>query len=478
MLSLLLALAAALPAGAADKNPSARAGHDSPAPLLQDEAAKLREELIAQLNGLAAWCNEAQLFQSRDSTWRSVLSLEPENAEARKGLRYSRDGQGNWKEPAPREVKDRNPSALPEFGKKRSEIVSAYRDAQLARLEKDKADPKQRDAVLDEVLLVDPDDALVHGLRGEARSGDKWVLAETAAAEKRRAELHGIAQKGRKDVPEAAKVPPTPEDLAHLPAWKTSVSSDGMHLLVQTSDKEAREMAELVHAACALAEGLCGKPMPPTDGFTVYVMTDPGEREKMLASLTDANDALKKSWKDAAGFGLPNSASVVLWDKDPKRRMDCFSRHAAASILLKGCHISSAQGWIFEGLGLYFSNELVGSRLTWFVSAQPGEHKTLRGRLFAPKTDWYAEALKVLKSPEAPKFAEMLGKDLSVITLEEMLVSYVFAAYLAEGQPSQLPEILTRVGAGESSVAVLEAVLARPLAQTQEHLVRWLEERH
>jgi predicted secreted protein len=472
----LLALLLAAPAPAGARAPSH--APDKAAQPPQDEAAKLRTELIGKLLTLATWCNDKELFLQRDNVWRSVLALESENAAARQGLRYARDAAGKWKDPAPREVKDRNAAALPEFSKKRSEVVGAWRDQLFALLDKEQADAARRAAALDEVLFVDPDDAFVHGLRGEARSGTNWVLQETVAGEARRAEIRASVQKARAAVPEAAKVPASAEDLALLPAWKTSLSADGMRALVQTGEAEAKEMLGTAHAGCALAEVLFGKPMPPNDGFTVYVLVDPGERDRLLAGIPGANDAQKKGWKDSAGFGIPASSSVVLWDKDAKRRLDCFARHVVASVLFKGFRIEAKDGWIFEGFGLYLAQQLSGTRMTWFIGTAAGEPSGLRTRLFSPKTDWFAEADRILKGSNPPKLAELLGKDLSAIKLEEMVVAQAFAAYLAEGLPKQLPEILARVGQGESSVAVLEAVTARPLPETEKRLVRWLGERH
>ncbi len=478
MLPLLLLATLALPvpwpAGLAA---SARAS-DRAAAQPQDEAAKLKADLITKLLALATWCNDKELFLQRDNVWRSVLGLDSENAAARQGLRYAHDASGKWKEPAPREVKDRNAAAMPEFGTKRSEIVSAWRDQSLALLDKDKAEPAKRSAFLEEVLLVDPDDAVVHGLRGEARSGTAWVLQETVSGEARRAEFKQKAQKGREGLPEAAKVPPGPDDLALLPAWKTSCNSDGMHLLAQTAEAETKELLALTHAGCALAESLCGKPMSPADGFTVYVLVDPAEREKLLGAIQGATDADKKIWKTAAGFGIPRSASIVLWDKDGKRRVDCFARHLGANLLYKNFKIEAKQGWIFEGLGSYFAWQLIGTRLTWFVGTQPGESAALRARLWAPKTDWFAEADKILKGSNPPKLAELLGKELPALKLEEMVVAQAFAAYLAEGLPKEFAQILERVGAGESAATVIESLTGRPLAETEQRLARWLGERH
>jgi hypothetical protein len=446
--------------------------------LRQDEAGKLRAELISNLLELATWCNEKELFLQRDNIWRSVLALETDNAGARKGLRYARDAAGKWKDPAPREVKDRNAAAMPEFLTKRSAIVGGWRDLLFALLDKEQADAARRNAALEEVLLVDPEDAVVHGLRGEARSGANWVLQETVAGEARRAELRALVQKAKGSVPEATALVPSAEDLALLPAWKFGSSADGMRLLVQTAEAEAKELLALAHAGCALSEGLCGKPMPPTDGFTVYVLVDPAERDKLLAAIPGATEDEKKNWKTSAGFGLPRSASVVLWDKDGKRRIDCFGRHFVASQLFKGFRIEARQGWAFEGFGLYLGQQLSGTRVTWFINTLPGEPAGMRGRLFSPKTDWFAEADKLLKGSNPPKLADLLGKELGAIKLDEMLLAQAFAAYLAEGFQKQLPEILTRVGAGESSVAVIEALTGRPLAETEKRLARWLGERH
>jgi len=473
--TLLVALVLAAPSPLPDSEPAAVGRIAERA---QDEAERLRAELIQKLLGLATWCNDKELFLQRDIVWRSVLGLDSENPGARQGLRYARDAAGKWKDPAPREVKDRNAAALPEFSKKRSEVVGAWRDQVLALLDKQQADPAKRAAALEEVLLVDPDDALVHGLRGEARSGANWVLQETLAGEARRAALRQLVQKGREGVPEAAAVPPSAEDLVLLPAWKTSCLSDGMHLLAQTPATEAREMVLLTHVGCALAEGLCGKPMPPPDGFTVYVLVDAGERDRLLAGIQGASDAEKKSWKASAGFGIPHSAAVVLWDKDPKRRVDCFARHLAANLLYKGYGIESKHGWAFEGLGLYFAQQLVGTRLTWFIGTAAGENSALRARLVAPKGDWFVEADKLLKGSNPPKLSALLEKELTAIKLDEMVLAQAFAAYLTEGLPEQFPKILERIGAGESPSTVIEAVTGRPLAETEKRLARWITERH
>jgi hypothetical protein len=101
LVSLLVALEFAVPPPPAEA-PSIAVGPATER--TQGEAEKLRADLIQKLLGLATWCNDKELFLQRDTVWRSVLGLEPENAAARQGLRYARDAAGKWKDPAPREV--------------------------------------------------------------------------------------------------------------------------------------------------------------------------------------------------------------------------------------------------------------------------------------------------------------------------------------------------------------------------------------
>ena len=74
--------------------------------------AEAREALVGRLLELATWCNSNQLFEERDRLWRAVIGIEPDNVDARKGLRYARNVDGTWKEPAPRPAKNMNAAAL------------------------------------------------------------------------------------------------------------------------------------------------------------------------------------------------------------------------------------------------------------------------------------------------------------------------------------------------------------------------------
>jgi hypothetical protein len=444
----------------------------------QPAAAAPRVELVRGLLGLAKWANQSELFVQRDGVWRSVLLLEPDNDEARKGLRYTRDGTGRWKDPPAREVKDRKPALLPEFARRRSELVAVWRTQVLAELDAASADPARRAAAWDEILRIDPEDEVVRGLRGEVRADKSWMLAETLAAPARRLELQSCVQQARTTAPKPEPCTPAGDDLGYLPAWKLGHSCEGVRLLSQSDEAESLALLSTGHAARALLALVCGKPLSPSPGFSAYVVVSAGECDQLVAAVKDCTDAERGIWRSAPGFGIPHRAAVVLWDKDAHRRLDCFTRHLVANCLFAAYGIDSRQGWLVDGLGLYLGQQLTGTRCTWFRPDRADEDRALRLRMLDEKSNWNAEARKYLEGPSALKLADVLGKPVGELTLEELLVGTAFSAYLVETQGKALPEILERIGRGGNASETIAHVCARPFPEFEARFVRWLSEVH
>ncbi len=435
-----------------------------------------RAELVRGLLALATWANQNELFLQRDGVWRSVLLLEPDNADARKGLRYTRDGTGKWRDPPAREVKDLKPALLPEFARKRSELVGVWRTQVLAELDASAADAARRTAAWAEILRVDPDDAVVRGLQGEVRADKSWVLAETVATPARRLELQSCVQQARAAPPKPETCGPAGEDCSYLPAWKLAHSCEGVRLLSQTDEAESLLLLGAEHAARALLEKVCGKPLPPSPGFSAYVIVAPSECDTLLAAVKDCTDADRAVWRAAPGFGIPRRAAVVLWDKDPRRRLDCFTRHLVANCLFAAYGIDARQGWLVDGLGIYLCQQLTGTRSTWFRPDRGDEDQALRLRMQDEKTNWNAEARKFLEGASALKLADVLAKPVGELKLEDLLVGTAFSAYLVEAQGKALPEILERIGRGGSAPDTIANVCARPFPELEARFVRWLSE--
>ena len=90
--------------------------------------------------------------------------------------------------------------------------------------------------------------------------------------------------------------------------------------------------------------------------------------------------------------------------------------------------------------------------------------------------NWLEEGRRLLSGPNAPHLEFLLGKSVNNMRDEDLLFSYVLAAYLLEGRPKETPTILRRIGAGNHPVKVLEEELGRPLREIEARLLRWLEE--
>src|SRR3954471_2128713 len=134
------------------------AGASQPSSLTSSDAleelrAAHKDLFIRGLLDLAAWCTENELYLERDNLYHRVIELEPDNLEARKGLRYARNPDGSWKEPAPRAAKNRNDRALAQLSSRRGETLRPYCDALLDDIEN--AEPGLKKRVIDDVASID-----------------------------------------------------------------------------------------------------------------------------------------------------------------------------------------------------------------------------------------------------------------------------------------------------------------------------------
>ena len=75
------------------------------------------------------------------------------------------------------------------------------------------------------------------------------------------------------------------------------------------------------------------------------------------------------------------------------------------------------------------------------------------------------------------ELATVLGRDLSTMGVEDVLVSYALAAFLVEGRPEATPVLLKAVGQNVPPADAIQSALGLTVPELQERLVRWLSER-
>ena len=446
----------------------------------EETHAAARTALVGRLLALAQWCHDSELFEERDRAWRAVIGIETDNLEARKGLRYARNVDGSWKEPAPRPAKNRNPAALEKLQAKRSEAIGPFRDEMLVEIEKEKVSPDTRKAVFAEILAVDPDDGSVHRLMGEARLDDRWVLLESATGKTRRAALKAAIEAAKAAPSKATPTTPSDADKVLSENWKCGMEVEGVRVLSTGDASQCDKLSNACSITGAAFETALGTPPKFAEGFCLYVVAGASEKEAFIGKIPGLDDAQRGVLKRTIGGGLPGTWRIALFEPDPQRMLDCGVRHTLAHLLFNSFKISTSHAWVFEGLGLYLTREICGTRLTWFCSGKgvAGEGKNSpRGKLMVSSSNWMNEALQSLTRDPAPDLAKVLEIDLPAMGVDDMLISYALAAYLVEGRPEEAPAVLKGIGDGKKSAEVLQSALGLSTPELQQRLIQWLKER-
>ncbi len=453
----------------------------------QRKRAEARVELIKSQLSLAEWCSLKELFLERDQVYTRILTLEPDNLDARKGLRYGRNPDGSWKDPPAREAKNRNPKGLEELPARRAKAIGRYRDTMLELLASESTDPKLRREVYDEILRFDPDDARIHDVAAETKSGDQWVLADTVAAKARRAEIKTLVQSSKSDVPAAEEAPPTPEEAA-LAAWNTAIGTSSMRVFSTGDEPEAQSILTTCLAAESLLNALFGFQATLPAGYTIFVLAHEGEKDGFIDKLPSLTTAERDFIRGLQSSGVNEDKHVALFDPEPRRRLDNSVRHTIGHLLHSACGVTAQCGWVWEGAGLYLTRELCGTRLTWFISKAPAtedkEQQTLRSVLLNSDTNWMNEALKLLDSEAAPKLDQVMRRDPNVMTMQDMLAAYALCAYLIESRPADAAKLFQRAGenlasptAATDPVPAVQEILGLTIPDLEDRVRRWLKER-
>ena len=457
--------------------PHAQPGDDVPIEAVRVEA---RTALVGRLLELAGWCNQNQLFEERDRVWRAVIGMEADNREARKGLRYARNVDGSWKEPSPRPAKNMNAAALKELPAKRAEAVRPFAEALLEQIRGEGVSLETRRTVLAEILAVDPDDAQSHAMLGEVQSDKGWVLSETATAKTRRAAIRAAVEAAKAAPPGVLPAAATPDEVKLFDKWKSGAQSGTVRVIGTGEAKTCEDLANQCRITGAVFQAVLGTAPNWAEGFSIFVAAGAGEKDDFVAALTDLPADQRDHLRKTIGGGIPGTWKIVLFEPDEKKRTDCGVRHSLAHLLHQGWKVETSHAWIFEGLGLYLTREICGTRLTWFCTGTGVTNQaknTPRGRLIVGDVNWMNEAYTLLTRENPPDLETVIGRDLATMGVEDVLVSYALAAYVVEGRPEAVGKLLESVGQDAAPAEAIRTALGMTVPELQERLVRWLSER-
>jgi hypothetical protein len=442
------------------------------------------KELIDDIGKYANWCTGVKLFKERDRAWLVVLSFDPQNVEAFKGLGYKRNDDGTW-EPDPRRLapKDRAPEKLKEAPARWAKTVAGYRDRilQLTETYADELGEEGKARVLAELLALNPDDAVLHERNGEALLDGVWVLRETAAAKKRRPELKAIVAEALRAAPAAEPIEPDALERSLGIDWTATVGTPLVRVLTTGDEAEARRAAQAAHAAGVLFQATLGARPTFPEPMRMFLLAKEGDKASFLGKHPGLDAGTRRFWERIEGAGVPQTGDFCYWATTPAKRLDGVIRILLGWLDHQVYGLTPDIGWIHEGFGIYLTRELLGTRLNWFALPEEGtttaEHNALLAKMYSSDVNWMNEAYEMLKGERPPRFATFMKKDVAALTARELLYSYVLAAYLLEGWPDKTPELLRRLGGGGDQAAAIQSALGMSVQELDGRVLAWLAQR-
>jgi hypothetical protein len=444
--------------------------------LRRTASVRAAEELVE----LAQWCHGRRLYHSRDDAYALALLYDADQETARSKLRYVRR-EGAWVQVRPpAETKDHDESALPEFDRRRRAIGGRYAEVVIEQLERGwrASPPETRARVFEEILRLDPDHERTRRARGEIRRDDRWVLRETPRAAKRRTELDRMAQTALRETPPAKRDALTDEEKAFGVLWTEVLQGRDWRLLTAGPAAEASRCAQVADASRTLLAEALGIRFGTVPGMRLLVTTNKEQYLKVLRNHPATDEQTLKFDGTLSGCWLKESRTCSLFDNTEARRFEGCARQPVGFHLWGRFGLSGKQGWLWEGVGLYFTYRLTGERLSYFTrkTRYANTAVAVRGldeKMRDPKSDWFKLAAEL----EPPDWELLLAKDVNQLTNAELVWSYVLAGFVLEAYPHKAGTILAAIGKGRASSEVLPEELGMSLRMLAERVPRWAAER-
>ena len=437
-----------------------------------DALAKARAGLVSRLESVLAWAEDQRISGFRHRVARLVLEVAPDHARARGLLKFRRASkQAPWtQDPKYQEPGNGNLALLPEAEGKVAAALGGYREAVLAAVGDDAA---RRDAELERLLDMAPEDVDVRRLLGHVEEGGRWALPETHRALAARASLVAAGEAARAKALRGAVV--DAESLAK--GWTTAYRIGRRRALGSLEQPlDARETLVMADAADAIARRVFGT--PKDSGLDiVYLFDTRDDARSFLRQKSEENaEALRKIEKVSA---LPLSPDVhlsILW----KERKGLTS--AARSVV--GDHLWSAfrgqsRGWVTEGFGQRIVWYATGVHGRYFVNLEGTDTERAADEEKVPDdpAEWLPAAARVLGRPDAaPRLAALLTARLNAMRSSDVLLAYALAAYLVEGRPESLHAFVKASQTSDDATAVVRQVLDLDVRSFAGRLRRWLKD--
>lgn len=428
-------------------------------PSAQESVAQARAELFRsaaqRVERLMHDCQAQRLYLERDRLCEALIELDPEHAEARRTLHYRR-GRNGWERATYHAPQNRGSVGLESMNERRRELAADWRRDRLALAQRFDGwlARAERDEVWDDVVILAPEDAEARAYRGEVQDprrtpGEpaRWILVETEAAQRRRAELRAFV-----GTPEPAPAVPIAAARESGLDWGVSLASDEAQLHGVCSPEEAHAILLRTHGVARLFRELFDeRPKLPRD-FTLYVLGSRPARNAFLARHPSAR--VRASGTGALEGAWRSHEAAASWHEDPARRLDQLARESAECMLVESFGLGERAAWVLAGFGPLLAELAAGL-------PRPG-----------PGSEGSGE-------PEGRRsLAELLVLERAAFSPADERLALLFARFLSEAHAPRLPLLLDEIGRGRrASPIALEERLGHELSALERRFLRWVEER-
>lgn len=458
--TLLLLAPAIAPAGPRPAQIPAEASTEVPTGIPMARA-EVTERVVAALKRLAKWCNQAELFRRRDAALRSVLEFEPEDAEARRFLKYRREKDGSWTQPRPyKEPRDLGTSKLAEQRKLCADLLRGIEQPVFEMLDRDASVDPTRSCrpFLDALLVLDPDHPDVHARLSEVRASEDgaWILKESASARDRRAELAALAPRILESVPVPRSILPEESELELAGAWRTCFASPRLRVLSTDEGTSAADGIRLAEATLTIFDVALRCEPCAGPRFTIYLLADAGEKERFLARHPAVGPERAAALRRFESFWVLDRSELVVCTRKPEFRIDHILRQTISRELLDHFRLLPESGVLHAGVTSYIASLVRASR----PAAGSGSGRADTNLVAHDRID----------------VRGMLEMRATGLRRGELEASRDLACYLLEGWPGRTADLLTRVGSGSDLDPALRAALGFELSTVEERYARWVKE--
>lgn len=455
-------------------------GQSATSETFDEYCARARSEFADRLEQHAKWCGKKGLRLDRDRTLELVLDLEPNNSFARKGLGYRKKGR-DWTPPKrarERVNKKAKPEILEEAAERRQTAVVPFVRGHIEQIENERLSEGQRKELLIEIVRFDPSNAYVAGASLEIRAAAASVLPETLTGRQRRELVDKWLDEAGASAPTPKLVAPTAKERDLGVRFAGAIEVPRVRVLYATTVEEAKKVARAMYETEYLFRSLFPPGLRLPSDTRVFLLEEESDKELFLKNHPSIREPQKKALLAQTVFGIQGTRDIVSWDGDEAHRVDGVVRIALGWMFSYVFKYSSEVGWAYEGMGLVMTRLVVGTRLTWTAGPPTGQDQyQQRSFLLDPDTNWIDEAYQMWYDDRTPDFEELLTKEASELTPEDILAAYAFSAYLIEGQPDRIRDFLSLAGRNVPPAQVTKQVLGWDLGYLRGRVGEWISER-